>query len=227
VTIVRAGRNRPAPTVRRLIEIVAAVNALESKYADLTDAELRTLTGTYRERNARGETLDDLMPEAYATVREAARRVLGERAYDVQIMGAAAMHLGNGVPIVWPDGLQPSGRRRGLRWWGWLDLIVLVPVLMFIMAVGGRGWLLRLRFDIGDNSEPRMRWSWMTKVFLEDRDRQLTAELTKIHEDRRDEGIDVGVVHGAGHFPAVVRTLTGALGYHPVSGGEWLIAIDF
>ena len=64
-------------------------------------------------------------------------------------------------------------------------------------------------------------------MFLEERDQHLTTELTKINEDRGDEGIDVGIVYGAAHFTAVVRTLTGRLGYHPLSGGEWLTAIDF
>src|SRR6201999_3489153 len=59
------------------------------------DAELREHTDTFRERYADGETLDDLLPEAFATVREAARRTLGQFHYKVQLMGGAAMHLGN------------------------------------------------------------------------------------------------------------------------------------
>ncbi len=61
----------------------------------MSDAELRELTDKYRERIADGESLDDLLPEAFATAREAAKRVLGQRHYDVQIMGGAALHLGN------------------------------------------------------------------------------------------------------------------------------------
>ncbi|HEY7859186.1 MAG TPA: preprotein translocase subunit SecA, partial [Candidatus Nanopelagicales bacterium] len=71
------------------------VNALEPDFEALTDAELRALTDDYRARYAEGETLDDLLPEAFGTVREAARRTLGQRHYDVQIMGGAALHLGN------------------------------------------------------------------------------------------------------------------------------------
>src|SRR4051812_49813608 len=61
----------------------------------MTDEELQGQTEQFRKRLADGETLDDLMPEAFATVREAAKRVLGQRHFDVQIMGGAALHLGN------------------------------------------------------------------------------------------------------------------------------------
>jgi preprotein translocase subunit SecA len=81
--------------VRRLQAIATTVNSIEDNYTDLTDAELRELTDQYKERLADGETLDDLLPEAFATVREAARRVLHKRHYDVQIMGGAALHFGN------------------------------------------------------------------------------------------------------------------------------------
>ncbi len=81
--------------LRRLKAIADAVNSIEENYVDLSDAELRALTDQYRERLADGETLDDLLPEAFATVREAAKRVLHKRHYDVQIMGGAALHFGN------------------------------------------------------------------------------------------------------------------------------------
>jgi preprotein translocase subunit SecA len=90
--VLRAGEGR---MVRRLKAIAAAVNSIEDDYVNLTDAELRGLTDQYRERLADGETLDDLLPEAFATVREAAARVLGQRPYDVQVMGGAALHFGN------------------------------------------------------------------------------------------------------------------------------------
>src|SRR5262245_66398122 len=81
--------------LRRLQAIATAVNSIEDNYTELTDDELRELTEQYKERYAEGETLDDLLPEAFATVREAARRVLHKRHYDVQIMGGAALHFGN------------------------------------------------------------------------------------------------------------------------------------
>src|SRR5262245_35308317 len=81
--------------VRRLQAIANAVNSIEESYTELTDDELRELTDQYKERLADGETLDDLLPEAFATAREAARRVLGQRPFDVQVMGGAALHFGN------------------------------------------------------------------------------------------------------------------------------------
>ncbi len=90
--ILRAGEGR---MVRRLKGIADAVNSLEDEYTGLTDAELRELTDQYRQRVADGESLDDLLVEAFATAREAASRVLGQRHYDVQVMGGAALHFGN------------------------------------------------------------------------------------------------------------------------------------
>jgi preprotein translocase subunit SecA len=83
------GRDR-----RRCEAIVPLVNRLESDMEARTDAELRELTDVYRKRLVDGETLDDLLPEAFATVREAARRVRGQRHFDVQLMGGAALHFG-------------------------------------------------------------------------------------------------------------------------------------
>jgi preprotein translocase subunit SecA len=88
----RAGEGR---MVRRFKAIADAVNSIEDEYVDLSDDELRELTEQYKERYAEGESLDSLLPEAFATAREGARRVLGQRAYDVQIMGGAALHFGN------------------------------------------------------------------------------------------------------------------------------------
>jgi len=90
--ILRAGEGR---VLRRLSGIADQVNVLEDDMIGLTDAELRGLTDEYRARVADGESLDDLLPEAFATVREAARRVLGMRHFDVQVMGGAALHQGN------------------------------------------------------------------------------------------------------------------------------------
>ena len=81
--------------LRTLEGISKAVNAIEDDFVAMSDAELQGMTDEFRERLAKGESLDDLMPEAFATVREAARRVLGQRHFDVQIMGGAALHLGN------------------------------------------------------------------------------------------------------------------------------------
>ena len=90
--ILNAGEGRQ---VRRLKKIADAVGSIEEDYVKLTDAELRALTDRYRERLREGEPLDDLLLEAFATAREAARRVLGQRPFDVQVMGGAALHYGN------------------------------------------------------------------------------------------------------------------------------------
>ena len=90
--VLRAGEGK---TLKRLEAIVRQVNSIEEEYASLSDDELRGLTDEYRQRYTDGETLDELLPEAFATVREAARRTLGQRHFDVQIMGGAAMHQGN------------------------------------------------------------------------------------------------------------------------------------
>ncbi|MGA8211469.1 MAG: preprotein translocase subunit SecA [Nocardioidaceae bacterium] len=90
--ILRLGEGK---ILRRLEAIAKAVNAIEDDFTAMTDEELRGQTEEFRRRLAAGETLDDLMPEAFATVREAAKRVLGQRHFDVQLMGGAALHLGN------------------------------------------------------------------------------------------------------------------------------------
>jgi preprotein translocase subunit SecA len=81
--------------LRQLEAVSRAVNAIEDDYMAMSDEELRGQTDEFKERLAAGESLDDLMPEAFATVREAAKRVIGLRPFDVQIMGGAALHLGN------------------------------------------------------------------------------------------------------------------------------------
>ncbi|MCD4534153.1 preprotein translocase subunit SecA [Nocardioides sp. cx-169] len=81
--------------LRQLENIAKAVNAIEDDFVAMSDEELRAMTDELKARYEKGESLDDLMPEAFATVREAANRVIGQRHYDVQIMGGAALHLGN------------------------------------------------------------------------------------------------------------------------------------
>ena len=90
--ILRAGEGR---AVRNLEKIASEVNSWESKYEAMSDEELRSQTQKFRDRLQAGEELDSLLPEAFAAVRQAAMRTLGQRHYDVQIMGGAALHLGN------------------------------------------------------------------------------------------------------------------------------------
>ena len=89
--ILKAGEGKRA---KQLAELVGPINELSGEMAGLTDAELRAKTDVFKERLAEGETLDDLLIEAYAVVREAASRVLGQRHYDVQLMGGMALHFG-------------------------------------------------------------------------------------------------------------------------------------
>ena len=90
--ILRAGEGRG---VRHLAEIAKHIETLEEDYVAMSDAELRAQTDEFKERLAEGETLDDILPEAFAVVREAARRTLGQFHYHVQLMGGAALHMGN------------------------------------------------------------------------------------------------------------------------------------
>ncbi len=87
--ILRIGEGK---IVRQLEAVAKAVNAIEDDFVKMSDDELRGMTAEFKERLEKGETLDDIMPEAFATVREAANRVIGQRHYDVQIMGGAALH---------------------------------------------------------------------------------------------------------------------------------------
>ena len=89
--LLRAGEGK---MVKRLRNIADHINTLEDDVKDLTDAELRAKTEEFRKRHADGESLDELLPEAFAVGREAAKLVLGQRHFDVQLMGGAALHLG-------------------------------------------------------------------------------------------------------------------------------------
>ncbi|MGD0554534.1 MAG: preprotein translocase subunit SecA [Streptosporangiaceae bacterium] len=91
-SILRAGEGK---TLRQLKRISEQINSVEDEFVAMSDDELQAMTEEFRQRYADGETLDELLPEAFAAVREAARRTLGQRAFDVQLMGAAALHMGN------------------------------------------------------------------------------------------------------------------------------------
>src|SRR5699024_2392782 len=104
--LLRAGEGK---IMRRLNKLNDQVNSLEEEYGDLTDEELRDLTQEYKERYEDGESLDDLLPETFATVREAAKRTLGQRHFDVQIMGGAALHLGNIAEMKTGEGKTLTG----------------------------------------------------------------------------------------------------------------------
>ena len=90
--IMRAGEGR---LLRELGKVADLVNGYEARISALSDAQLRSQTSEFQKRFTDGETLEELLPEAFAVVREAAKRTLGQRHYDVQIMGGAALHRGN------------------------------------------------------------------------------------------------------------------------------------
>ena len=90
--LLRAGEGK---ILRKLRNLADQVNAIEDEFVAMSDEQLREQTEVYRKRFADGETLDDLLPEAFASTREAAKRTLGQRHFDVQLMGGAALHLGN------------------------------------------------------------------------------------------------------------------------------------
>ncbi len=104
--ILRAGEGK---ILRRLNRIADAVESLGDETAELTDAELRAKTDEFRERYADGESLDSMLPEAFAVVREAATRTLGQRHFRVQIMGGAALHLGNIAEMKTGEGKTLTG----------------------------------------------------------------------------------------------------------------------
>ena len=83
--------------MKKLKKTLDAVNALEAEYRKLTDTQLRAKTEEFRSRLQKGETEDDILPEAFATVREAADRVLGMRPYDVQVLVCPV-----GIQYSWP-----------------------------------------------------------------------------------------------------------------------------
>lgn len=90
--ILRAGEGR---AIKELAKISVLVNKFEPEISSVDDQSLRAKTDSFKERVNKGETLDSILPEAFAVVREAARRTLGQRHYDVQVMGGAALHKGN------------------------------------------------------------------------------------------------------------------------------------
>ncbi|HET9893610.1 MAG TPA: preprotein translocase subunit SecA [Streptosporangiaceae bacterium] len=104
--VLRAGEGK---ILRKLQRIVQQVNSVEEDYEALSDEELRALTREFKERYAGGDSLDDLLPEAFAAAREAAKRTLGQRAFDVQLMGGGALHFGNIAEMKTGEGKTLTG----------------------------------------------------------------------------------------------------------------------
>ncbi len=108
--------------VKRFLPVVSAVCAEEARMTRMTDDELRQQTGLFKQRLADGETLDDLLPEAFAVAREAAKRIAGMRPFDVQIIGGTTLHRGNIAEMTTGEGKT---------------LVGILPV--YLNALTGRG----------------------------------------------------------------------------------------
>ena len=80
--------------LKNFAKMAEKINTLEPKFESMRDKELKNMTSEFKERLANGETLDDILPEAFAVVREASKRVLGLRQYDVQFIGGMVLHQG-------------------------------------------------------------------------------------------------------------------------------------
>ncbi|MBV1853120.1 hypothetical protein [Catellatospora tritici] len=131
------------------------------------------------------------------------------------------------VPVIWPDRLtRRTAHARRMPWHGWLDLLLLVPALVVTMAVGGRQRLMARSFEVDDTTDARPFLGFLKKPMLTDRDAELVAALTELHQTRAAEAIEVAVVYGAAHLPAACRGLAD-LGYRPQRGAEWLSVIDY
>ncbi|WP_040952427.1 preprotein translocase subunit SecA [Gorillibacterium massiliense] len=95
--------------IKRMMKTVERINEMELRFSGLSDEQLLAKTDEYKERYAKGETLEDLMPEAFATVREAAKRTLGQRHFDVQLVGGMALHEGRIAEMKTGEGKTLTG----------------------------------------------------------------------------------------------------------------------
>ncbi|MGW4248046.1 hypothetical protein [Nocardia sp. NPDC004722] len=130
-----------------------------------------------------------------------------------------------GIPVLWPDAQSDHSRQERLDLLSYLDLVLMIPFYVVVMALGGRGWLLRNRFEISDNSEIRMRSRRMTEFAIDERDADLVATLSRVYEERHDRREVVAVVYGAAHMPAVINALNARFGYRAV-GAEWMTVFE-
>jgi len=130
--------------LRQLQGIAKMVNSIEDDFVGMTDEELRGQTAEFKQRHEDGESLDALLPEAFAVVREAAKRTLHQRPYDVQIMGGAALHLGNIAEMKTGEGKT---------------LVATMPV--YLNALSGRG----VHVVTVNDYLARFQAEWMGRVY--------------------------------------------------------------
>jgi preprotein translocase subunit SecA len=142
--LVRLFGSKNERVLRQLMPAVTAVNSLESTIKAMTDAELADQTPKLIARHQNGETLDDLLPEAFATVREASRRTLGMRHFDVQLMGGMVLHQGNISEMKTGEGKT-----------------LVAPLAAYLNALTGRG----VHIITVNDYLARRDSEWMGKIF--------------------------------------------------------------
>ena len=136
--------NRNERELKKIRPLLERINALEPEIKKLSESQLKAKTAEFKERYGRGESLDDLLVEAYAVVRETARRVLGERHYDVQILGGVALHQGKITEMATGEGKT---------------LVSTLPA--YLNALTGRGVHI---ITVNDYLAKRDR-DWMGKIY--------------------------------------------------------------
>ncbi len=139
--ILRAGEGKK---VKALAGLVPEINAYEAEMKQLSDAALQAKTGEFKQRLANGESLDDLLPEAFAVTREAADRVIGQRHFDVQMMGGAALHFG------WVAEMKTGEGKT---------LVSTLPA--YLNALGGRG----MHIVTVNDYLARFHAEWMGRIY--------------------------------------------------------------
>jgi preprotein translocase subunit SecA len=147
--------------LKRIQPLVARINGLEPSMQQLSDAQLRGKTAEFRERFAKGETLDDLLPEAFAVVREAGRRVVHMRHYDVQLIGGVVLHRGRIAEMKTGEGKT---------------LVATLPA--YLNALAGRG----VHVVTVNDYLARRDSEWMGRIY-----RFLDMTVGVIQHDLRDE----------------------------------------
>ena len=170
-SVLRAGEGK---ILRKLKRIADQVNSIEEDFAALSDAELRALTEEFRQRHADGESLDDLLPEAFAAVREAAKRTIGQRLFDVQLMGGAALHLGNIAEMRTGEGKTLTG---------------VLPA--YLNALGGKG----VHIITVNDYLAKFHAEWMGRVhhFL---GIEVGCILAQMEPDERRKQYDADITYG-------------------------------
>jgi preprotein translocase subunit SecA len=163
--------------VKKYFKITNKINALEEEIALLSDEQLRARTGWFRERLANGETVDDLLVEAFATVREAAKRTLGQRPFDVQLVGGMVLH----------DGMIPEMRTGEGK-----TLVATLPI--YLNALIGKGVHL---VTINDYLAERDS-KWMGKIY-EFLGLRVGCIVHGLSDSQRREAYAADVTYGTNH----------------------------